>query len=57
MKSQQTLLALFALFAANASAATLLYDFETDAERAAVPRVSNGEFEIGVTNGFATSGD
>ena len=57
MKSQQTLLALFALFAANASAATLLYDFETDAERAAVPLVSNGEFEIGVTNGFATSGD
>lgn len=57
MKSPQTLLAILALFAANAPAATLLYDFETDAERAAVPRVSNGEFEIGVTNGLATSGD
>ena len=51
------LFALFAFFAANVSAATLLYDFETDAERAAVPRVSNGEFEISITNGFATSGD
>ena len=53
----KTIVWLVLLFAANASAATLLYDFETDAERAAVPRVSNGEFEIGVTNGFATSGD
>ena len=41
---------------ASAAAETILYDFETAAERAAVPRVSNGEFEVGVTNGFATSG-
>ena len=42
---------------ASAAAETILYDFETAAERTAVPRVSNGEFEVGVTNGFATSGD
>ena len=41
---------------ASAVAETILYDFETEAERAAVPRVSNGEFEVGVTNGLATSG-
>ncbi len=51
------LFALFAVFAANVSAATLLYDFETDAERAAVPRIKNAGFTVGVTNGFATSGD
>ena len=47
----------FVATAFTAAAVTLLYDFETDAERAAVQRISNGEFEIGVTNGFATSGD
>ena len=51
------LFALFALFAANVSAATLLYDFETDAERAAVPCIANSGFTVGVTNGFATSGN
>ncbi len=56
MKPPVNLLALLAVFAANISAATLLYDFETDAERAAVQRVDNGGFSVGVTNGFATSG-
>ena len=51
------LFALFAFLAANVSAATLLYDFETDAERAAVPRIENAGFTVGVTNGFATSGN
>ncbi len=41
---------------AAAVAETILYDFEAEAERTAVPRVSNGEFEVGVTNGLATSG-
>ena len=40
----------------SATAETVLYDFETDDERAAVPRISNGEFEVCVTNGLATSG-
>ncbi|MBR0055897.1 MAG: DUF4091 domain-containing protein [Kiritimatiellae bacterium] len=47
-----------ALFATTlpALSATVLYDFETDAERAAVPCVANGEFAVCVTNGLATSG-
>ena len=57
MNLAKQLVAILAFIAVDVSAATFLYDFETDAERAAVPRVSNGEFEIGVTNGFATSGD
>ena len=56
MKPPLNLFAFFAFLAANVSAATLLYDFETDAERAAVPCVANGEFEVCVTNGLATSG-
>lgn len=50
-------IALAAFLCAPSPAATVLYDFETDAERSAVPRISNGEFEVGVTNGLATSGD
>ena len=57
MKPPLNLFALFALFAANVSAATLLYDFENDAECAAVPRIENAGFTVGVTNGFATSGN
>ena len=53
----QKLFALFAFFAGNVFAATLLYDFEADAERAAVPRIENAGFTVGVTNSFATSGD
>ena len=51
------ILALF-LFATTlpALSETVLYDFETDAERAAVPCIANGEFEVCVTNGLATSG-
>ncbi len=47
-----------ALFATTlpALSETVLYDFETDAERAAVPCIANGEFEVCVTNGLATSG-
>ena len=55
MKKFSTLLAL--AICASATAETLLYDFETDAERAAVPCVANGNFVVCVTNGLATSGN
>ena len=55
MKKFFTLLAL--AICASATAETLLYDFETDAERAAVPCVANGNYVVCVTNGLATSGN
>ena len=50
------LLVLVLLVGASAVAETVLYDFETDAECAAVPTVSKNDFEVCVTNGLATSG-
>ena len=49
------------LFGASTSlstlAATVLYDFETDAEQKAVPRLDGKDFQVGVTNAYATSGE
>lgn len=39
------------------SAATVLYDFETDSEQKAVPCVVGKGYQIVVTNAFATSGE
>ena len=41
----------------SALAATVLYDFETDAEQKAVPRLGGKDFQVGVTNAYATSGE
>ena len=41
----------------KASAETVLFDFETEAEREAVAKTSAGGCRLAVTNAFATSGD
>jgi hypothetical protein len=45
----------FAIIAVNAE--TLLFDFETETERNAVPIRSGGDYSVSVTNVFAPSGE
>ena len=57
MKKSAILLGLFgAGISLSAAAATILFDFETDAEQKAVPRKFAHDRTICVTNAFATSG-